>query len=137
MNWNTDVGRRLLERLESDRLVWLTTTDDSGSPQPSLVWFWWTGDDVLVYSADTPKIANIERSPTVALNFNSDEQGGSVGVMVGRARIDRSHPGAADHPEYVAKYRRAIEEGLGTTVEGFSATYSVPILVSPSGGRAW
>lgn len=137
VDWEGDVGRRLQTRLVHDHLVWLTTVGPDGTPYPSVVWFWWSGDDVLVYSMESQRISNIEANPRVALNFNSDEGGGSVAVVSGIARVDRSHPAAPDHSAYVEKYRDRIENGLGMSIEAFSQRYHLPVLIRPVRGRAW
>lgn len=137
IDWDGPAGRMISDRLESDDLVWLTTVAANGTPQPSLVWFWWDGTEVLVYSGETPRLANIERNPRVALNFNSSADGGDVSVITGSARIDRSRPAPDHHAEYVAKYRVAIEDGLGMSLEEFGESYAVPIVITPVSGRAW
>ena len=37
-------------RLESDQYGWLTTVAKSGQPVPRLVWFYFDGKDLIVYS---------------------------------------------------------------------------------------
>ena len=46
----TDFGRRVAQHLEQDRLIWLTTVGQDGTPRPSPVWFVWDGASVLMYS---------------------------------------------------------------------------------------
>ncbi len=137
VDWDGEIGHKILTRLQRDHLVWLTTVGPEGAPYPSLVWFWWSGDEVLVYSMSSLRISNIEANPRVALNFNSDDRGGSVAVVAGQARVDRSHPGASGHAAYVEKYRERIENGLGISIEAFSQRYHVPVLIRPGRGWAW
>lgn len=137
IDWNGDVGSRILRRLEADHLVWLTTVSPEGTPHPSLVWFWWTGTEVVVYSMDSMRISNLGRNPRVALNFNSDDDGGSVATLTGVARIDPSVPSVKNHPEYLSKYRNSIVDGLDMTVEAFAETYSLPVVIEPHRGQAW
>ena len=67
----TDSGRRVAQRLENERLVWLTTVAPDGTPQPSPVWFLWDGGSVLIYSQpNRPKLRHIQRNPNVASNFD-------------------------------------------------------------------
>jgi PPOX class probable F420-dependent enzyme len=42
--------REVSERLRSDHHGWLTTVAKSGQPVPRLVWFYFDGTDVIVYS---------------------------------------------------------------------------------------
>lgn len=137
VEWDPDIRRRLLARLQRDHLVWMTTVGPHGEPYPSLVWFWWSGDEVLVYSKDSLRISNIQANPHVALNFNSDDDGGSVAVMAGQARVDRTHAAASAHEAYAEKYRERIEVGLGMSIEDFSSRYHVPVLIRPGRGWAW
>jgi PPOX class probable F420-dependent enzyme len=130
---------RVEERLGDTHLIWLTTVTPGGVPQPSLVWFWWDGESFLVYSQpDRPKLANISSNASVALNLDAMARGAEeVTVIQGSAVIDASAPPVVDHAEYLARYRGLIEDDLGMTVEEFSATYSVPIRVTPTSTRVW
>ncbi len=130
---------RIEERLASTHLIWLTTVTPERVPLPSLVWFWWDGGSFLIYSRpDMPKLSNIEANPSVSLNLDAMGRGTEeVTIIGGLAEIDRALPSALEHPEYLAKYRDLIENELETTVEQFSATYSVPIRVTPTSTRVW
>ncbi len=130
---------RVEERLGATHLIWLTTVTPEGEPQPSLVWFWWDGTDFLIYSQpERPKLRNIANNPSVALNLDAMGRGREeVTVIQGTALIDSGAPSVAQHPEYLARYRRLIEEDLAMTVEEFSASYSVPIRVTPASTRVW
>jgi PPOX class probable F420-dependent enzyme len=77
------------ERLKSDRYVWLTTVAKSGQPVPRLVWFYFDGKDLTVYSMpNAAKVAHIKAHPRVSLNLDSDGSGGGVVAVGGEARID-------------------------------------------------
>ena len=43
IDFTTEFGRRALNRLENEQVIWITTTSKSGAPQPSPVWFVWDG----------------------------------------------------------------------------------------------
>jgi PPOX class probable F420-dependent enzyme len=87
---------------------------------------------VLIYSQpDQTKLRNIERNPRVALNFNSDPQGGHVVRMEGRATIDTSAPLATGVPAMIEKYDAAIQR-IGYSAEQFAQGYSVAIRVTPT-----
>jgi PPOX class probable F420-dependent enzyme len=43
-------GKRVARRLEEERIIWLTTVDSNGNPQPRPVWFLWDGKTILVFS---------------------------------------------------------------------------------------
>jgi PPOX class probable F420-dependent enzyme len=127
-----EFGSRVARRLSDERIIWLTTVRADGTPEPSPVWFLWDGSTFLIYSQpDKPKLRNIGRDPKVALNFNSDEEGGDVVVFTGEAKIDRSVPPANQVPDYVAKYRDGIRD-IGMTPVTFAQSYSVPVRVTPT-----
>jgi PPOX class probable F420-dependent enzyme len=128
---STDFGLRVSGELETEQIVWLTTVRADGTPQPSPVWFLWTGGEVLVLSEPgKPKLRNIAGNPRVALNFNSDHGGSRVTTLSGTARLDDAALTEAELAAYVAKYRDAIA-GLGSTTDQFLAAYSVPFRVTP------
>ena len=129
---NTDSGKLAEERLRNDEIIWLTTVTPKGQPQSVPVWFLWDGETVLIYSQpDKSKVRNIEQNPRVALNFNSNPQGGHVARMQGRAEIDRNTGLATDVPAMIEKYRESIKR-IGTTPDGFAEGYSVAIRITPT-----
>ena len=90
--------------------MWLTTVDAEGTPQPVPIWFHWDGETFLFYSQpNKPKIRHIENNPRVALHFDTDEHGRTVGTFIGTARVDPSAPSPDQIPAYMAKYREEIE----------------------------
>ena len=128
----TEFGQRVQRRLRDETIGWLTPVGPDGTPQPSPIWFLWDGETILIYSQpNTPKLRNIERNPRVALNLDGDGHGGDIVILTGEARVDRDAPGAADHTEYLEKYRQGIER-IGMTPEEFAASYSVPIRMTPA-----
>ena len=128
----TEFGQRVQRRLRDETIGWLTTVGPDGTPQPSPIWFLWDGETILIYSQpNTPKVRNIERNGRVALNLDGDGRGGDIVILTGAARVDRDAPGAADHTEYLEKYRQGIER-IGMTPEQFAGSYSVPIRMTPT-----
>jgi PPOX class probable F420-dependent enzyme len=128
----TDFGARVARRLDEEIVIWLTTVDSHGTPQPRPVWFLWDGETFLIYSMpDTHKVDHIHRVSRVALNLNSNETGGDVVVITGDAIADRQAPPADQNEGYVAKYAERMKN-IGYTPESFAAAYSVPIRVTPT-----
>jgi len=130
----TPSGEMALARLEADTLGWLTTTHPDGRLSSTLIWFLWIDDELLIYSRDNRKVANIEANRNVAFNLNSDDRGGSVLTMQGTALIDRSYPASSDVTPYQEKYITHIGR-LGVTPANFAADYSVAIRVTPTSFR--
>lgn len=121
-------------RLADDVVVWLTTVDPSGTPQPTPVWFLWTGSEVLIFSQpNTAKLRNIGANPRVAVNLNSSRHGGDFAVLRGNAVI--GPPSEQELASFDEKYASNIK-GIGMTPESFHASYSVPLRVTPTKVRS-
>jgi PPOX class probable F420-dependent enzyme len=130
-------GRRVGSRLRREKIVWLTTVDSRGRPQPRPVWFHWDGKTVLVFSqARAAKLRHIARNRSVALSFNTDEDGDDVAVLIGEAVILKRQPPAGRVAAYLRKYRQGIKD-LDMTVPQFAADFAVPILVTPRSMRGY
>lgn len=126
---NTELGKRTLERLNSEIVIWLTTVDSQSTPQPRPVWFVWDGETILIYSKPTSaKLKHIARHPHVALNFNGDEYGDDIQVFIGEATVDDSAPAVDANGTYVEKYAEHIS-GIGFTPASMATAYSTAIRV--------
>ena len=123
-------------RLRDDLIIWMTTVNAKGMPQPSPVWFIRDGDDFVIYSMHSARLRNIERNPSVALNLDGDGEGEGIVVVQGTARIEPDRPAAYEVPAYVEKYARKFEE-YGWDPVDFSRRYPVPVVVTPTRIRAW
>ncbi len=131
LEFNTPFGRHVNRRLRQEQIIWLTTVAAQNTPQARPVWFHWDGQTVLIFSEKgKAKLRHIDRNPRVALNFNTDEEGGDVVVLMGEARIADGPPVENRVKSYLRKYTEGIKS-LEITVEQFRASYSVPILVTP------
>jgi PPOX class probable F420-dependent enzyme len=128
---STPFGARVARRLREEHVIWLTTVDASGAPQPTPVWFLWDGDTVLIYNRnDARRIAHVQRNPRVALHFDGDKRGGDIVVITGTAQLTPEDPPADQLPVYVDKYRDHLRR-LNYTPESFAAAYSVAMRVRP------
>ncbi len=133
----TELGANAVRLLKEQQIIWLTTVRGDGMPQPTPVWFLWDGETFLIYSQpNTQKIRNIAHNPKVALNLNSDEQGGNILIIFGKARIDPGAPMAHLNPAYLEKYRGGIAD-LEMTPENMGLEYSVAIRVTPEHVRSF
>lgn len=101
-------------RLESDHYGWLTTVAKSGQPVPKLVWFYFDGADVVVYTMPgAAKVRHVENHPRVSLNLDSDGNGGGIIVVGGEARVDATGSDPRNDGPYWAKYEAdAAQFGL-------------------------
>ena len=65
---STPFGTRVVRRLRDERLIWLTTVDAKGMPQPMPVWFLWDEamSTILMDSrADAKRLAHLQQNPGV------------------------------------------------------------------------
>ena len=137
LDTSTDFGAMAERRLREEGVIWLTTVDPAGAPQPTPVWFHWDGETILIFSQPkVAKVRNIRANSKVALSFNSDEYGGKVVVFTGQARFADAPPGEARLAEYLTKYAEGIQS-LKMTPEQMLAEYSTAILVTPEKVRGW
>ncbi len=129
----TPFGERVARRLRDERLIWLSTVDGKGMPQPTPVWFLWDEgtSTFLVYSrADAKRLKHLEQNPRVALNFDGNGSGGDIIVITGEAMVSEVNPPADRLPTYVEKYRDFIARRYDTP-ENFAAVYPVALRIRP------
>jgi len=133
----TSFGERVARRLREEKIIWLTTTGADGTPQPAPVWFLWEDETFLIYTlANAKRLAHIERTPRVALNFDGDGTGGDIIVFTGEARQAPDTPPADQYPAYAEKYRDLIAEEFQTP-ENFARGYPVPLRITPTKVRGF
>ncbi len=131
----TPLGRRTLERLDTEKIAWLTTVNANGQPQSSAIWFLWDDGELLIYShKSAPRNRNIATNPKVAFNLHTDAGGDDYVAMEGTARIEPEHPRSSEVPAYQAKYLTMIER-YGWDPAYFEAHYPHAIRVTPTRWR--
>ncbi|MDQ3808741.1 MAG: TIGR03667 family PPOX class F420-dependent oxidoreductase [Chloroflexota bacterium] len=129
---STEFGARVQRRLRQEEVIWLTTVNSDGTPEPSPVWFYWGDESFLVYSRQgTPRERNLRRNPRVALSFNTDAEGDDVVVFSGEASILDDAPPAHAMLAYADKYRDGFRR-IGRTAEAFSRAYPLAIRIRPT-----
>lgn len=86
---SAELTPEVIDRLTSDQYGWLTTVAKSGQPVPRLIWFYFDGVALYVYSAPhAAKDGHVKRHPQVSMNVDSDGYGGGIVVIGGEATID-------------------------------------------------
>ena len=137
LDFHSQFGRHVNRRLREEKIIWLTTVDSENTPQPRPVWFQWDRETVLIFSQQNKaKLRHISLNPRVSLNFNTDADGGDVAVLIGEAKILDAPPDLTRVKTYLRKYREDIKD-LGMSIEEFSHSYSVPILVTSQSMRGF
>lgn len=135
INLTSPYGKRVVQRLEEDNIIWLTTVDSHERPQPRPVWFLWDGESILIFSREEGyKIRHIENNSQVSLNFDSDGRGGDIVVLLGEAIIEKSELPKELIIKYLAKYEQGLSR-LNMTPEEFQSNYIVAIRISPTSLR--
>lgn len=129
-------GVRAAHRLRTERVGWVTTVADDGTPVTSPIWFTWSGDEILMYSLKSNRVRNISERTRVSFNLDGDGLGGNVVVIEGDAWIDRQMPSASENAEFLAKYQPVLDQ-YRWTPEWFADRYSVPIRITPTKYRYW
>lgn len=130
---STPFGERVARRLHEERIIWLTTVDSKGAPQPTPVWFLWdeASSTILIYSLNGAKrLEHIRHNPRVTLNFDGNGRGGDIIIIRGNARVSPDDPSADRLPAYVAKYQDFIARSFSTP-ENFASRYSVALRIHP------
>ena len=116
-----ELTQEVSDKLQSDHYGWLTTVAKSGQPVPKLVWFYFDGKDVIIYSEPgAAKVAHIKARPRVSLNLDSNGNGAGVVAVGGEARIDAEGTNPLKDADYVAKYGE-LAKSFGFSEEFLSA----------------
>ncbi len=124
-----EVTQEVSHRLTADMSGWLTTVAKSGQPVPKLVWFYYDGSDVFVYSEPhAAKVRHVRNHPRVSLNLDSDGNGSGVIVVGGVATIDAENANPMSDERYVTKYGE-YAASLGFSTEFLSA-YNLRLKIS-------
>ena len=128
--FDSPTGKRALERLTTEQVIWLTTVTASGKPQPRPVWFVWDGVSVWIYTEHgSRKVAHLAANAHVALHFNSDPGGDDIQVLLGDAVVDPSAPPVRELPAYIQKYAEGIR-AIDMDVETYSARFDTAVRVT-------
>jgi PPOX class probable F420-dependent enzyme len=116
-------------RLESDHYGWLTTVAKSGQPVPRLVWFYFDGKDVIVYSMpNAAKVRHIKARPRVSLNLDSDGNGAGIIIVGGDVAVDAENVDPREDEAYWAKYKADAEQfGLTEAIANYSTRLKISI----------
>ncbi len=137
IDWESPFGQHALQRLATEEVMWMTTVDASGAPQPRPIWFHWDGATLLVFSQPgAAKVKHIRREPKMAMHFNTAADGDDVCVFVGEAQVMDALPTPARVRAYLDKYA-ALIPAINYTEESLQAEFSLALLFTPTALRGW
>jgi PPOX class probable F420-dependent enzyme len=133
----TEFGAKVEQRIEEQKLAWLTTVASDGTPQPNPVWFIWDDGTFVIFSQpNQAKLANIRRTGRVSFNLESiDEE--TITILTGHAEIV---PYESIPQSLLNRYAERYAEGLKNlkmTREEYEAAYTAPIRFTPEKLRGW
>jgi PPOX class probable F420-dependent enzyme len=124
-----ELTQEVSDRLQSDLYGWLTTVAKSGQPVPKLVWFYFDGGDLVIYSQpNAAKVRHIKNHPRVSLNLDSDRNGAGIIVVGGEAKVEAEGANPLDDERYRTKYSEAAAN-FGFSDE-FLAAYNTRLKIS-------
>lgn len=91
----TALPTELRDLIEGGPLTHLSTTNEDGSPQVTVIWIGLDGDEIVSgHMNHYRKLRNIERDPRVVLSFLGPREHSAVlnpyAVLQARARVERS-----------------------------------------------
>jgi PPOX class probable F420-dependent enzyme len=124
-----DLTQEVSARLTDAHYGWLTTVAKSGRPVPKLIWFYFDGSDLFIYSMPSAaKVAHIGRHPQVSLNLDSDGNGGGIIVIGGTATVDATGVDCREDGPYWAKYQELSDRfGLTESMGNFDTRLKISI----------
>jgi PPOX class probable F420-dependent enzyme len=126
-----ELTQEVSSRLSSDHYGWLTTVAKSGQPVPRLIWFYFDGADLTVYSTPrAAKVAHVKAHPEVSLNLDSNGNGGGIIVVGGIGTVDATDVNCQEaERELAAKIwpKNRSEFTLGEDISGSHANASRPL----------
>jgi PPOX class probable F420-dependent enzyme len=124
-----ELTQEVSSRLTDGRYGWLTTVAKSGQPVPKLIWFYFDGTDIVIYTMPTAaKVGHIGRHPQVSLNLDSDGNGGGIIVIGGVATIDATGVDPRKDEPYWAKFGALSDQfGLTETMGSYDTRLKISV----------
>jgi PPOX class probable F420-dependent enzyme len=121
----------ILERLERNIIIWITSVRPDGRPHSVPVWFLWDNGTVLIYSRPDQKIKNLRANPAVVLALDDTAEGNDVVLFEGTATLPDPSELSTTYPAYVTKYKPLLDQ-FQWTPESMAQDYSQPIRITPT-----
>ena len=137
MDTTTLAADRVLRFLETEPVLWLSSTRADGGPHLVPSWFVWDGEAIVMVSKPgAVKVRNLRADPRAMLALGDAEADFDVGLLEARAHLP-VEPTPLDLPAgYLAKYEARIA-ALGLTPAEFARTYAQVIRLVPAKALGW
>jgi PPOX class probable F420-dependent enzyme len=126
-------ARRVLPMLEDERVVWLSTVGEDGCPHLVPTWFWWDGEDLLLWSKpNAVKVRNVRANPRLMIAVGHPDEDFAVGLIEATAALDDAPVPDA----FFAKYAADLGEAA-LDPDGYRALYTQAVRVTPTRFVPW
>lgn len=121
----------ILERLERDIILWITSVRPDGRPHSVPVWFLWDAGTILLFSKPDQKVKNLRANPAVVLALDNTNGGNDVVLFEGTAEVLTESALEMMNAAYAAKYQPLLD-AFQWTRESMAKDYSQPIRITPT-----
>ena len=137
MGTTTLAADRVQRFLETEPVLWLSSTRADGAPHLVPCWFVWDGEAIVFVSKPgAVKVRNLRADPRAMLALGDADADFDVSLLEATADL-LPEPTPVDLPAgYVAKYAERIE-ALGLTPAQFARTYSQVVRLVPVKALGW
>jgi PPOX class probable F420-dependent enzyme len=124
--------------LETEPVIWLSSTRPDGAPHLVPTWFVWDGEAIVIRSKPhARKVRNLSHDPRAMLALGDADDDFDVGLVEARAQVVGAEMANDPLPAaFLAKYRDRIAD-LGLTPAEFAETYSATIRLTPVRALGW
>jgi PPOX class probable F420-dependent enzyme len=137
MDSNALAAARVRRFLETEPVIWLSSTSVDGGPHLVPSWFVWDGDTIVMLSKPGAiKVRNLRADPRAMLALGDAVADFDVGLLEATADVLDEPAPLELPPGFVAKYGPRIE-ALGLTPAQFARTYSQVIRFVPLKALGW
>lgn len=137
MDGSTLAELRLERFLQTEPVIWLSTTRDDGAPHLVPTWFAWDGERILIRSKPgARKVRNLLRDPRAMLALGDADDDFDIGLLEATAHVEPTLDAEALPAVFRDKYAERIG-GLGLTAEQFARTYAQTIVLTPARALGW
>jgi PPOX class probable F420-dependent enzyme len=128
---------RIDQLLRREPIVWLSTVRADGRPHLVPIWFSWDGARLFVASKPgAVKVRNLRANPGAMLALGEAEDDFDVGLVEALAELPDARTCDLVTDAHFAKYERQLAE-IGLSREEYVATYSQPIVITPTRFLPW